>query len=227
MKGRGSERDSYNKNKTVQKNRKAVNTMKTFLKSTVLCSVIMVLTYGSALAVPFSSSGFADPNYSDSWDADSGTGIARFELTIDENWPQVDYVTLEFESDIFDFTGWDASDITVVNPDDWTTTLSSNASGYEFSLSTAGTDATTSIILDVAYTLLDAAMYTDATGDGWAWDEGQAWALSYTMGDSSSLFTTSGGSTGPPVPEPATMLLFSCGLAGLAALRGRRAKRGV
>lgn len=200
--------------------------MKTIFRITFLVGVVVFLFGTNSGAVPFSSTGTVDPNYNNSWNEVFRTGIARIVLTIDEDWPQVNYVTLEFESDIFDFTGWDASDITVVNPTDWSTSVFSNVSGYEFSLSTDDTIATSPIVIDVAYTLLDSAMYDDAAGAGWSWDEGQAWALTYTMGDSTASYVTSGGSTDPvsnaPVPEPTTMLLVGCGLAGLATLRRKK-----
>lgn len=198
--------------------------MKIFLKGAMLLGILVFLGYGTALASPFASTGTIEPDYGSSWDAGAGTGTARIKLFIDEVGVSVDYITLEFESDIFDFTGWDASNITVVSPGDWSTTVTSDAQGYRFSLSTAGTETVSGVILDVDYALLDAAMYDSATGDSWSWDEGQPWALSYTMGDSGDPTTVSGGSTGPPVPEPSSMLLFGCGLAGFAVLR--RAKAG-
>ncbi|MBN2397779.1 MAG: hypothetical protein JXI32_05310, partial [Deltaproteobacteria bacterium] len=146
--------------------------MKSFLKAIFLFTVAILLAYGNAWALPFSSTGIVYPSHGDSWDPESLTGIARFDLIIDDPDVYINYVTLEFENDIFDFTGWGASDITVVNPGDWTTSVISNASGYRFSVSQAGTPATSQVVIDIAYTLLDAAMYSSATGDGWAWDEG-------------------------------------------------------
>ncbi len=210
---------------------------KMFLTSAVLAIAGVGLVAGSALATSFSSTGYVDPNYNDSWDSAYLTGTALFEFYIDETWPEVNRVTIELDDDIF--TGIEASDFTVLNPDDWTTSVYTGTSGNVFEINMAGVLATSAndpIQITFDYTLLDEDMYDSASegvSGGWVWDEGQAWGLAYTL--DYGVYTThhgetvfaaihsSSGSTAP-VPEPATMLLFGTGLAGLAGVVRRKRK---
>ncbi|MBT8340008.1 MAG: hypothetical protein HKP58_01635, partial [Desulfatitalea sp.] len=166
--------------------------MKKYAKLATLLVSVLLITAGSTMAMPFSSSGFVNPNFNNSWNAADLTGTARFKFTIDEDWPQVTSVYIEFENDIFNLDELGVSDFTVQNPGGWSTSIFASSIGYAFSVSspsTAGAIATAAndpIIIDVAFTLRDAAMFNQAEeeipdGGGWAWDEGQAWGLAYTL----------------------------------------------
>ena len=65
------------------------------------------------------------------------------------------------------------------------------------------------------------SIYPDYTGN--SQDHG-AWRLTFDA-LSGSVSNVRGGYTPDPVPEPATMLLFGTGLAGLAGLRRRQGKK--
>ncbi|HDL08712.1 MAG TPA: PEP-CTERM sorting domain-containing protein [Desulfobacteraceae bacterium] len=197
--------------------------MNKYLKSSILMFLAIFFASGSVIAVPFSSTGIVNMNYNNSWDETSLTGTALFQFYIDEDWPRVNRVDLEFENDVFDLSHIASTDFTVLSPDGWTISLYSNTMGYEFSISMAGTSATSSndpIEIMFDYTLLGADRYNSASGDNWAWDEGQAWSVSYTL-LTNSFDVSSGSTAAVPTPEPATILLFGCGLIGLAGF-GRK-----
>lgn len=178
---------------------------------------------GSVIAVPFSSTGIVNMNYNNSWDETSLTGTALFQFYIDEDWPQVDQVDLEFENDIFDFTQIQSDDFNVISHVGWETSLDTGTNGYRFAITLGSIPVNSSndpIEIMFDYTLLGADRYNSASGDDWAWDEGQAWSVSYTL-LTNSFDVSSGSTAAVPTPEPATILLFGCGLIGLAGF-GRK-----
>jgi hypothetical protein len=208
--------------------------VKKYYKISIFLFLALFLWAGSAMALPFSSTGIVDRNYNDSWNPDTLTGTALFEFYIDEPGFSANRVTLEFENDIFDVSSINESSFNVLNPAGWTTDLhTSSTTGYGFSISTGGTPATMEndpIKITFDYVLLSADRYyeaSDGTNDGWAWDEGQPWAVSYTLEDVVNINgkwysgDASSGSTGAPVPEPATMMMLGTGLIGMAVF-GRK-----
>ena len=198
-----------------------------YLKIPIILLIAVFLCAGSAIACPFSSTGIVNMNYNNSWDELTQSGTALFQLYIDEDWPQVNYVSLEFENDIFDQDKIDTSDFTIQNPAGWSTSISDGSNGYKFAISNAGiyaNSANAPIEILFNYNLLSTDRYNQISGvdsNGvWAWDEDQAWAVTYIIANTGT-FDISAGSTAIPTPEPATMLLLGCGFLGLAGF-GRR-----
>ena len=212
--------------------------MKSFLKIPLVVLAALALMAGSSAAIPFQSDGIVNANFNNSWDADTLTGTALYSFYIQTDNVYVNRVEIEFESDIFNVSAIEPSDFNVINPGDWSTSID-NVGGYKWALSSAGELASSindPIQILFNYELLSADRYsassgTDANGDDWAWDEGQAWGQAYGLyytvvmdlgnGPIELSVYNSPGSTAP-VPEPATMLLLGTGLAGLVTVRRRK-----
>lgn len=197
-------------------------------KIIVIAMCFLLAGASAAFALPFSSWGTVDPNFENSWDAATASGIARYYFYFDNPSVSVNMLQLRFEGDVFNLGQLDASDFSVINPGGWNTILNAESSAVEWSISsgTAIDTAQDPIILQVQYSLLNADRMFAFEGTDWAWDEGQAWGQSYTL--SGPLFWNSqlrnwdmpmsGGSTSP-VPEPGSIALLGMGILGLFGLR--------
>jgi hypothetical protein len=124
--------------------------MKKFSKILIVAILGIFLVTWSAWAVPFSSTGYVNPNYNNSWDANQLTGTALFQLYINTDGVGVNLVGLRFENDIFNCSLIDPSDFTVLN---W-----SNNDPIEILFN---------------YTLLSADRYYQDSGANWEW--GRIW----------------------------------------------------
>ena len=187
----------------------------------------MLLTATQAAAVPFKSTGLVNPDYQSSWDESTLSGTAQYSFLIERDKIDVDYVEIQFENDIFDFSQIDASDFTVLSPGGWTTEIYTDENGeYKWSMSSAGTGALATSLNDpirilFSYVLLSADRYESAFDSilGWSWDEGGPWQQGYLL--SGGRYTSYGSTSPAHAPEPTTLMLFGIGLIATAGI-GRR-----
>ena len=210
--------------------------VKKFGLTMLLVMLGMFLAVRSAMALPFDSEGWVNPNYNNSWDVDDATGIARYYFYWENPAVSVTEVDLQFEGDIFNLSVLDATDFTVIAPPSWT--VSMYVEENDATLHWAVSDGTginytqDPIIVDVDYTLLSSNRYYYGSSsyagesDSWQWNEAQGantpWTQKYLMSGSGSIRSYSSGGSTAPVPEPVTLLLFGSGLIGLGFVARRR-----
>jgi len=204
----------------------------------VLGLVIVFAGTANALMMPFTSSGWVDPNYNNTWDESSLSGTARYYFFVEDTFASVTELDLSFENDIFNTSVLTEDKFHIVNPTSgWSTSIQDLGPLAKWSLS-GGTTVINSlndpIIVDVDYTLKELGMYyygnSSQAGSSttWAWNEAQGanspWSQQFVLSGVTPLkMYVSGGSTAV-VPEPGTLMLLGSGLAGVGFYTRRRRK---
>ena len=193
------------------------------MKKFIVClvAIVALLSFGSLTSVdayPFIEvEGFANPTVATSI-VDNGTTTTfsevmyRFNVMTADLGALLNYVSLEFEGDVFASVG----SLAFNNPADWTVSTVTSSAGNLYELMNAGTALDQG--QNLTFTVSDVVVYNDALVPGnTLWQEGAAiWGQSWSADD--TLRGGDGGSTAL-VPEPGTFLLFGAGIAGLFYVR--------
>lgn len=140
-----------------------------------------------------------------------------FTVTTADFGAEMDFLSLEFESDVFDSVGT----LSGINPADWTTATLTSSSGSVYQIASAGT--TLGAGQSLSFTMQDVVLFNDALSNPLLWQEGQFWAQSFVAGD--TLGGSDGGSTAA-TPEPGTLLLLSSGFMGAGYFLRHKIRRG-
>lgn len=200
--------------------------MKRFMLFGVLLAMAILLfitVQGAKVLGIIDMSASVSPNWENSWNATTSSGTALYKISID---PKSEYganvFEVTFEDDIFASVG--TASLMPDSPSDWVLSMDGIHLTAESTTDVLAPGENPPLSFLVNYALHSADQYYQASGSGWAWNEGGPWeqTVGGALKNTTDLTDLAFGDTSTlHVPEPATMLLLGSGLVGLAGL-GRK-----
>jgi hypothetical protein len=192
---------------------------KWFFVGVAISTLVLLSDIQPTGAYPFIEvEGYVNPDPFGSTVTDNGDGTStfsqvdyRFTVVSADYGSEMDFLSLEFESDVFISPGT----LYGIDPSNWLTMAVTSLSGSTYQLASAGT--TIGAGESLLFSMLDVIIYNAALTDNSYWQEGQVWGQSWVAGDTHPFGVGDGGSTA--VPEPGSLMLLGAGLLALGTWR--------